>query len=709
MITQVLQYVFAGLAAVFAGWGYVRRPKRSFAWLAAICAGSAAVSARYDAFWPLVSFGVVALWAAFAGTNLVDLSWRVRAGLVASVATIAFIAMWPTFDAMSGGKLKCPQWVKQRVEARLVAGLDLRGGLRLVYTVDVDEAIKDKRDRFYEEMRAELARYYEFHSGDNLPSEEALTSLREKVDVRAPRGSVNKIEFEFKDPADIEKVNQAQGPIDERFRALYRGDFGDPKPDGALVTYTMREAAESQIRERSVAQAKEIILRRVDELGLREATVSSRDEDIIVEVPGEDDKAFQEIRDIISATARLEFKLLDDESGFMDEVEKAARANPETLAEGVEFTKETGVSVGLDEDGEVQQTAVTYAYITKKDDETMTQALERFREWAATLDPPPDRELGFEKTRDIDRDNLKETETGWRTYLLKTRAEITGDLVRDAAAEPVQGSALGGWRVALRFTDQGGSIFERITGANVKRRFAVILDERIESSPVIQTKIPGGSAVITMGSGDPEIQLRDARKLELVLRSGALPAPISPSNEQRIGPTLGADSIRLGVRGALVGVTVVVIFMIIYYLWAGLIADIAVGMNLFFQLAILSSFSASMTLPGIAGLALTVGMSVDANVLVNERIREELRDGKSPRAAVEIGYSKALSAIVDGHATTLISGLILAQYGTGPIKGFAVTLIVGTLTSIFCGIVVSRIFFDVWVRRMKRTGKLQMG
>jgi preprotein translocase subunit SecD len=231
----------------------------------------------------------------------------------------------------------------------------------------------------------------------------------------------------------------------------------------------------------------------------------------------------------------------------------------------------------------------------------------------------------------------------------------------------------------------------------------------VASSPEILSKITGGRASITMGRGDPEAQLRDSKKLELVLRSGALPAPISPSNEQRIGPSLGKESIELGVEGALGGGLLVLLFMLLYYQRAGIIANIAVSMNLFLQLAILASFGASMTLPGIAGLALTLGMSVDANVLINERIREELRSGKSPRAAIDLGYSKALSAIIDGQLTTLISGVVLAQYGTGPIKGFAVTLIIGVTCSIFTGVVVSRVLFDLWVRVLQKRVRFSMG
>src|SRR5690606_33763908 len=271
--------------------------------------------------------------------------------------------------------------------------------------------------------------------------------------------------------------------------------------------------------------------------------------------------------------------------------------------------------------------------------------------------------------------------------------------IRDAAAVPDQSpGSMGGWQVSLRFSDKGGSVFERITGENIKKRFAIILDGKVESAPRINDKISGGASVITMGSQDPQAQLRDSKKLELVLRSGALPAPISPTNEQHIGPSLGRDSIRLGVEGAAAGGILVLFFMILYYRRAGIIADISVMMNLFLQLAILAGFGASMTLPGIAGLALTLGMSVDANVLINERIREELRNGKSARAAVDLGYSKARSAIIDGQLTTLISGIVLAQYGTGPIKGFAVTLMVGVTCSIFTGVVVSKVIFDMWVR-----------
>ncbi|MEZ4231335.1 MAG: protein translocase subunit SecD [Polyangiaceae bacterium] len=704
MVNTVLQYVFGGFAAVLIALGYVRRAHRVSQWAGAIAAGSAAVAAHYDAFWPMVLLVSIAIWCFFIGLEVVTFSWRARFGLVSGVAVLALLTLLPSIDSMTEGKVPCPQYLKDHIDFKLVAGLDLRGGLRLVYTVDVSEAIKDKRDAYYEDMQAELARAFEFHSGDDRPTEEAYKKLRERVTLIAPRDSTNSIDIEFKDPKDESK-------FDKRFQDKFRGelDFSHEQGSGK-VHYFIRESAETEIRERAVAQAKEIILRRVDELGLREAAVSTRDEDVIVEVPGEDEKSFQQIRDIISQTARLEFKLNDDESTFFKDLEQdLAKGATGNLPKGVGFESEN-VSVGQDEDGEPVLKQFRFAVLRSEKGETSEQSLKRFREWVDTLNVPPGREIGFEKLTRTDPDTLKDTDIGWRTYVLKARAEITGDLIRDASAQPDQSSSsLGGWHVAITFTDRGGSLFEKITGDNIKRRFAIILDGKVESAPVIQTRIPGGHATITMGSGDPQVQLERSRNLELVLRSGALPAPISLSNEQRIGPSLGHDSIRLALQGALGGASLVIVFMLLYYRRAGLVANTAVGLNLMLQLAILATFGASMTLPGIAGLALTIGMSVDSNVLINERIREELRDGKSPRAAVELGFGKALSAIIDGHITTLIGGVILAQYGTGPIKGFAITLIVGTMANIFTGVVVSRVLFDFWVHGRSRDAQLDMG
>jgi preprotein translocase subunit SecD len=701
VINTVLTSIFGGLAALFVLAGFAFRGHRYTLITAGLFGAGAAAAAHNDAFWPMAVLAVLSLWIAFAAVEVMDLGWRMRCALTTSACVFAFLVLWPTLSNWTTA-IKCPAYIKEHVEFRLVEGLDLRGGLRLVYTVDVDEAIKDKRDHYYEDMRTEAAKVYGLHTGDELPSDETFKKLREKVDIESPRHPVDEIRVAVKEGTDPTK-------LDERFHEKFRSEMSFSRTgDGRSLLFKIRPSVGSQIRERAVSQARDIILRRVDELGLREASVSSRDEDIVVEVPGEDEKAFAEIRNKISQTARLEFKMLDDDTDFFGAIQKTAKA--ESLPEGLEFQLENA-PIGKDAEGEKRTKANTYALLRKLPKETSLQALQRMREWVATLDVPADREVGYHiESRVVDEITLKEEEVGVRTFFLKSRAEITGDMIREAVAQPEQSQGgMGGWHVAIAFTDAGGKIFERITGANIQRRFAIILDGRISSAPVIQSRIAGGHGQITMGSGDPEVQLRDSKNLEFVLRSGALPAPISPSNEQRIGPSLGQDAIKLGIQGALGGITLVLAFMMVYYQRAGFIADLAVIMNLFLQLAILCSAGASMTLPGIAGLALTVGMAVDSNIIINERIREEIGLGKGARAAVDVGYKRALNAIIDGHVTTVIAGVVLWQYGTGPLKGFAVTLIVGVVCNIFTGVVVSRLMIDWWVKHLGRGAQLDLG
>ncbi len=639
---------------------------------------------RADSFWGLVTCAIAVLWCLIGLLPIMDGGWRFRMGLAVCSFAGATLILLPTLESMSGGKIKCPQYIRDRMGFQIAAGLDIRGGLRLVYTVEVEEAIRDKRDHYADEMRQELATMYGFHSGEGSVKREELAKLEDKAHVSMPEASI--IRVKFKDPADVAK-------IDDRFLKKFTAELGmTPGPGNDEVTFKIRSEIESQIRDRAVAQAKDTINRRVDELGLREANVTTRDEDIIVEVPGENEQAFENIKEIIRRTARLEFKMVDDETDFFGKIKD------EDLPEG------SGISIYQENApaGPGKTTQTHFARIAKTDKETMTECRERFKKWAATLAVPDDHQIGFEPIENFDQDTQKTEEVGWRTYYLFSRADITGDLITDASVSQQQNSGgFGQYEVSVTFSPAGADRFEEVTGANVQRRFAIILDDVIDSAPVIRTKIGGGRASITVGAGDPENQLRKAHQLELVLRSGALPAPIVPSNEQRIGPSLGRDAIQKGVQGMAVGISLVLGFMMLYYRKSGVVADVAVLFNLLLQMAVLASFGATMTLPGIAGLALTVGMSVDANVLINERIREELRAGRSVRAAVEAGYEKAFSSILDGHVTVFISGLILAQYGTGPVKGFAVTLIVGIICSLFTGVFCTRIVFDWWVRGAK--------
>jgi preprotein translocase subunit SecD len=253
--------------------------------------------------------------------------------------------------------------------------------------------------------------------------------------------------------------------------------------------------------------------------------------------------------------------------------------------------------------------------------------------------------------------------------------------------------------VGITFDSSGAKRFERVTGENIKKRMAIILDNNVYSAPVIQDKISGGRAQIT-----GNFTMDEARDLAIVLRAGSLPAPVRILEQRTVGPSLGQDSINQGVKSILIGGAVVVVFMMIYYLLSGAIANTALCLNILIILSALAAFKATLTLPGIAGILLTIGMAVDANVLIFERTREELRTGKTPRAAIEGGYAKALVTILDANITTLIAALFLFQFGTGPIKGFAVTLTIGLTASLFTSIVCTRVIFDYFLskRRVKK-------
>ncbi len=648
---------------------------------------------RADNFWGLVCCGLIAIWSLFAMLPVMDSPWRLKVGFVAVTFAAAFVALWPNLDNLTAGHLKCPAYVRSHINFGIAQGLDLKGGLRLVYTVEVDEAIRDKRDRYADDMRRELATIYGFHSGEGLLKREELDKLKTKVTVSVPDANI--IRLKFADPNDTSK-------LDARYQKRFATELIQQRgPGEGVVTYKIRSEVESQIRDKAVQQAKDTVSKRIDEMGLREASVTTRDEDIIVEVPGESKETFDKIKDIIRRTARLEFKMVD-EAGARDFFGKYKEADDCKSGDQYCLPPNEGFAV-YDEDapdGPGKSVKTHFIRVQKQPKETSQDCLERLKKWAAAQDVPDDHEIGFEEIEDYDPDTLKSTVRGWRTFYLFRRAEVTGDLITDASVQQ-DPEKMGQYYVAVTFSNAGAERFGEVTGANVQRRFAIILDGIINSAPVIRSKIDGGRASITLGEGDPDVQLAKARQLELVLRSGALPAPISPSNESLIGPSLGKDAIHQGVKGMLIGSSLVFVFMVFYYRKSGVVADIAVLFNLMLQMAILASFSATMTLPGIAGLALTIGMAVDANVLINERIREELRGGRSIRAAVEAGYEKAFPSIIDGHVTVLISGLILAQYGTGPVKGFAVALIVGIAASLYTGVFCTRLVFDWWVRHQK--------
>lgn len=317
--------------------------------------------------------------------------------------------------------------------------------------------------------------------------------------------------------------------------------------------------------------------------------------------------------------------------------------------------------------------------------------LDEVHDLAAALkgNVPPGSELLYEIKEDPETRRIDKI-----PYLIKKRTLLTGANLTDARVQI--DSQYNEPYVSITFDKKGGRDFERITEANVKKRLAIVLDKKVYSAPVIQEKISGGKARIT-----GQFTTEEARDLAIVLRAGALPAPVNVLEERTVGPSLGSDSIHKGIISMIVGGVFVVLFMVVYYKGSGLIADFALMLNIILIAGGLAGFQATLTLPGIAGIILTIGMAVDANVLIFERIREELNVGKTPRASVDAGYDRATITILDANVTTLIAALVLFQFGTGPVKGFAVTLTLGVLSSLFTSLILTRLIFDYYLIKRK--------
>jgi len=290
--------------------------------------------------------------------------------------------------------------------------------------------------------------------------------------------------------------------------------------------------------------------------------------------------------------------------------------------------------------------------------------------------------------------------TGW--YLLREEPKITGDYLVDARVG-FQQTALGGAVVHFKFNLEGARRFARITGEHIGERLAIVLENKVRSAPVIRSRIYDRGVI------EGDFTVDEARDLAIVLRAGALPVSIEIEEERTVGPSLGKDLINRGKWAILLGGVVVLAFMVIYYMGAGLIADLAILLNLLFIMAMLAGLRATLTLPGIAGIALTVGMAVDANIIIFERIREEWRTGKTPRSAIEAGYQRSLWTVLDANITTLIAAAILFQVGTGPIRGFAVTLTLGIISSLYTALFVTRTIYDLLYSLKKRKDTLSIG
>jgi preprotein translocase subunit SecD len=485
------------------------------------------------------------------------------------------------------------------LEKKIKLGLDLQGGMHLVYEVQVEKAVESAMARTSEDLKTALAK-------GGVATGPVVTE-GEKITI------------------DLLKQEDAE-PARKAARAF--GELEESGSSGLKLAFALTKQKADSIRQHSVDQALETLRNRIDQFGVSEPIIQRHGENrILIQLAGvqNPDRA----KAIIQTTARLEFRLVDDNAS----VENALKGQvPENLELLYEYRKdETGKS----------STAIP--------------------------------------------------------LLVEKNTLMGGDSIADAEVKIDQ--QYNEPFVSLGFDSEGARRFGEITGKYVKRRLAIVLDGKVYSAPVIREKIAGGNAQIT-GSFTAD----QAHDLAIVLRAGALPAPLVMAEERSIGPSLGADSIKDGIKACIYGALAVVVFMLVYYRVGGLIADAALILNMIILAGLMGWLGATLTLPGIAGIALTIGIAVDANVLIYERIREELTNGKTIRSAVDAGFKRAFVTIMDSNITTLIAAVVLFQFGTGPLKGFAVTLSIGILASLFSAVFVSRTVFDLILTNRKITG-----
>ncbi len=567
------------------------------------------------------------------------------------------------------------QRIRNVKENALKLGLDLQGGMHVTMEVRTDALIRElatDADQTFEEVL----------TGARVLSDETGNSI---IDAFV-------MEFERRDP-------------DARLSRYFRdSDAGiTRRSTNAEVSQYLLDQADNAIN-----RAISIIRDRVDRYGVTEPSIQKQGtRRVVVELPGIDDP--ERVRNLLKGTARLEFHL-------MAEPEELLRSLEQVIAHYNVVVSITRVEDEEEDDAETDSTlAAEDLFDELEEDEPTNPLLEvmqpvgqgvRFglvseqdtARVSELLSVPAVREalpIGVDLLYDAKPAGL--TEDGLEMYYVlgvRDQIELSGEVITSAR---VDFDELNLPEVTMVMNSEGSRTWARLTGANVNKNIAIVLDGVVYSYPTVINRIVGGRSSIT-GLDSRE----EAQDVVTVLMSGALPAPVDIVEERTVGPSLGRASIRAGFISVMVGLGLVALFMIFYYRTAGLVANLALLFNMIFIFGILAAFKATLTLPGIAGIVLTIGMAVDANVLIFERIREERATGKTLKAAIDAGYSKAFSAIFDANVTTFFVAAILYSFGVGPIQGFAVTLMAGILSSLFTAIIVSRIVFDYMVikRRM---------
>ena len=521
---------------------------------------------------------------------------------------------------------------------KLIYGLDIQGGVYLVMGVKTEEAIDEKIKSLISDVKNTLEK-------QNLPFES----------IRMSEDRAGQMEVRLTNLSDKARV---QDLIEKEYSASLLGSLSLRviRTEGVSLFLGYNEMELVRLREDIVDQVVEVLRQRIDEFGVSEPVITAQGKDrVLVQLPGVQDSA--RARDIIQRTAKLEFRIVNQE---MD----AAR-----LAGWVRQAEQAG-AYSLDR-------IPYYDYIVKINEDLKDKI-------------PEHQTLVFQKAQ-----GASTLQAGKTPVLVKTDSGATGEILQSAY---VGMDEFGRPQVLFNMNRPGQKIFSDLTKANINKPLAIILDKELKSMPVIRSQISDRGS-IELGSG-PGIQ-EEAEMIAMVLRTGSLPARLIKMEERTIGPTLGKESIEKGKTAGLVAGVLVLIFMLLYYRTLGMVSGVALGLNILFLLTLLTSLGATLTLPGVAGIILTIGMAVDANVIIYERLREELKKGASLLLAVRDGYRNALSAILDANITTAIVCVVLIFFGTGPIRGFAVTLLCGIVTSLFTAVFVSRTLLNTLIKRFQ--------
>lgn len=637
------------------------------------------------------------------------LRWKTIIVAVATILAVAYLL--PSFVSEDS----LPGWYGRLFSKKVKLGLDLQGGLHIVYRVDLDKVIDDKAGELKRDIEAKLA-------------DQKIAGHVETPRANAAGGvPLGAVFIALDKPEDKAKLDTKF--MDDYEEALSKMDC--PGSHAQAICYRVAPEYADKQKNSALDQAIKTIKDRVDRSGVADPTIVKKGDDIVVELPGTDDKENERLRGIINRTAQLEFKIVDDGSQYMVKLaqkisqdpaaqEKEIKAQPDSWSsENSETTHQDYYLDAKDRKQFVPKDEAERIGCPTKDRpvqdgkvECLVTGRTVITEYLKTLPPElkidDDHQLGFEEV--TPRSSLVSSrataEKTWRTYYMHRTAELTGTAVSEANVfwDPTTNRP----EVLVTFNRVGARRFGDLTSKNVSRKMAIILDDKVQSAPVIQTAITGGKSNITMGGGDPRAVQRAAEDLVNVLRTGALPAPLVESQSSQVGALLGQDAIDKAKLSMAVGAFAVIILMLYFYRFSGLIANFAMLLNVLFQVAILVAWQATLTLPGIAGLVLTIGMAVDSNIIIYERVREELRAGKSVRGAIDAGFGRAFWTVFDAHVTNFVAGIVLYEYGTGPIRGFAVTLVIGVVCNLVTSTWVSRLMFDHYTGRRKSAATLSI-